>query len=109
MQSDQFKRPRFTQSWDQGTLRDALRDSGFFLLELPGPTVKAIAHLQRLLDAFFKRSTDKKKQFSEPITLVGYRPQGIEYSADPQRPDMMESFSYNSAYGHRLRKLAVDS
>ena len=43
---------------------------------------------------FFTLNSEQKAKASLP-EQCGYRPMGIEYSVNPDRPDLVESFTYS--------------
>lgn len=54
--------------------------------------------IQGIIDSskqIFSRPEHEKKLFGCQNTLLGYRPKGIEFSKSPDRPDLIESLSYN--------------
>ena len=84
----------------------ALQEFGAFFLQLPTECRVAIDHLVELSNRFFAQEMDHKSDFLDSETLVGFRPEGIEYSCSPDRPDKMTSLSYNLVYHTRLENLA---
>ena len=65
-----------------------------------------------LIDAaylFFEQSPVLKSHSSDPVTLTGYRPIGVEYARWPDRHDQMETFSISGAHLNTGPRFTLDS
>jgi isopenicillin N synthase-like dioxygenase len=58
---------------------------------------------------FFEQSSTLKSYASDPATLTGYRPIGIEYGRWPDRYDQMETFSISGAHLNTGPRFPLDS
>ena len=90
-------------------LRSSFVGEGAALVQLTKPSISGLQALSEASAALFSLPDRRKERFSDPTTLVGWRNVGIEYSAIPERPDLMESLSYNPAYRQRLEDLGQES
>ncbi|HEY4161688.1 MAG TPA: 2OG-Fe(II) oxygenase family protein [Dongiaceae bacterium] len=54
---------------------------------------------------FYARPLAEKRRFSAPAFVEGYRDIGLEYSLQPDRPDLTESFSLWNRNSHRTQMI----
>jgi isopenicillin N synthase-like dioxygenase len=73
-----------------------LIEQGCAVIELDPPEAEAVAEVVSAAASFFRLPAAEKAK-SRIGPAAGYRPQGIEYSNSPERPDEMETFSATAA------------
>jgi isopenicillin N synthase-like dioxygenase len=72
-----------------------LRSPGFDNISIPAEDTQVLDSLFEVAHTFFQRSAEDKRTFEAPTgTMTGWRQVGIEYSQDPSRPDLNETFCY---------------
>ena len=70
-----------------------LMSRGHAKLHIGRDVQKQIEHTFDISRGFFARTSPEKHAFALPSFVEGYRELGVEYSQQPDRPDLTESFS----------------
>jgi isopenicillin N synthase-like dioxygenase len=72
-----------------------LRSPGFGTVAIPADDRQLLDALIVSAHVFFETSAENKRTFEAPHgTMTGWRQVGVEYSQDPSRPDLNETFCY---------------
>ncbi len=72
-----------------------LRSPGFGNVAIPVDGQQLLNDLIAVAHTFFNKSAEHKRAFEAPAgTMTGFRQVGVEYSQDPSRPDLNETFCY---------------
>lgn len=70
-----------------------LEQYGYMIIKLDTSEIAARQSFLKQARSFFSLPMDTKLKIVNHENLIGFRDQGIEYSADPTRPDLMQAFS----------------
>ena len=94
---------RISEIWDMAMQADAWQ---ILAADTFGHDIRDLIKVAYL---FFEQSPALKSHVSDPATMTGYRPMGIEYARWPDRYDQMETFSISGAHLDKGPRFPLDS